>query len=207
MAKTKAMALSIPDPHSSCLIPLEVTLNAAQMAYLASMVADSEESEFRKVQSVILRLVEDQAAGGLMLRSDEVTRIKDSTGLDPACGADLMPFLQASTGRADGCLTCTVPLDPAYEEAVREVARVRGCDPQDIIRDMLSVGFMQEWYEHLPWQPEHVLMTKADKQGLEELLGEKFTYGTELAALVRKAVAAEGGLFGEPGPEISGVVQ
>ncbi len=180
------------------LVPLEITLNPAQMAYLASMVAHSEDSDFRKVQSVILRLVEDQAAGGLMLRAEEVKRITDSTGLDPSCGADLMPFLQAGTGRAEGCLTCVVPLDPAYEEAVREVARVRGCQAEDIIRDMLHVGFMQEWYEHLPEQPEHVLMTKADKKSLEELLGEKFTYGTELASMVRKALGAEGGLFSEP---------
>lgn len=182
---------------ASCLVPLELTLNAQQMAYLASMVA-SEDSEFRKVQSVILRLVEDQAAGGLMLKPGEVKRITDSTGLDPSCGADLLPFLQVGTGRADGCRTVTVAVDPAYEEALKEVARVRGWEVDQIVKETLQVAFDNEWYEHLPWQPERVLMTKEDKAGIEELLGGKFATGTELAALIRKTIGADAGLFTEP---------
>ncbi len=183
------------------ILPMEVALSAGQVKYLASMVSgDNQEPEIRKAQSVILRLIDDQTAGGLMLNVREVKRITDSTGLDPSCGEDLLPFLQAGTGRTDGCLTVPVKVDPAYEPGLQDIATVRGTDIAGVLRDTVHMVLDNSWYEHLPVQPAHIMMTEADHAGMQELLGGKFTNGTELAALIRKALNTEGGIFNEPEP-------
>lgn len=196
------MAKKVDFPSASApqvLLPMEIPLAAQQVKYLASMVDSANtDTDVRKAQSAILRLIEDQTAGGLMLNVQEVKRITDSTGLDPSCGADLLPFLQASTGRKDGCRTITIKVDPAYEPALQDIASVRGMDIESICRDTMQVCFDNSWYEHLPIQPRHIMVTEADHAWLEDALGAKFVTGTDLVNLVRKLMGGESGLFGGP---------
>lgn len=197
MAKKLEAVPTKPEPGVITLA-MEIELQPRQVAYLASMVpGDNTETDIRKAQSIILRLVEDQADGGLMLKAGEVKLIRDSTGVDPSCGADLLPFVQATTGRADGCLTINTKVDPAFEAGLQEIATMRGVEIAELIRDTVQYGWFNNWYETLPQLPRQVLMTEADQAGLEELLGGKFSTGTELAALVRRFTGAEGGLFNE----------
>lgn len=189
--------------EATVIIQMEIPLTQEQISYLSEMT-DEGDTPIRRVKSVIMSLIEDQAGGGLMLDPGVVRKITDSTGVDPASGEDLIPFLAHGTGRIEGCRVATIKIDPAYEPALQEIATLRQMDIDAIVKETLEVCFDNEWYEHLPTRVRQVLMSEADHADLSGLLGKTFTTGTELAELVRKATGATGGLFTEPETEPAG---
>lgn len=180
---------------------MDVPLSQRRLDYLASTV-EAPGTPAEKAKAVILALVEAMADGGLMLSADEVQRIRESTGVELTCGADLLPFLSEATGREAGCRVIKILIDPAYETPLDEIATVRGQTVEEILRETLQVALDNNWYESLPEAPRTFRMTEVDAKALEEVLGETFANGTDLAKLIRKTMGTDGGLFDDGPPSV-----
>lgn len=181
-------------PRSTDVVfSLDFTLTQERFAYLAEM-AQAKDTPLRKAQSAILGLVEQASAGGLMLTADELERIKQSTGVDPSCGEDLLPFLVEGTGREEGKLVVKFLVDPAYITPLEEIAKVRGGSVEDIVRETLEVCFDNGWYEQLPMEHLPLRVTPGDREKLEQLLGGTFATGSDLVKLIEMQIGG-GNLF------------
>jgi len=176
----------------------EIRLKPEHAADIVNRVA-GDLTETQKVGLVATQYLTDIAEGGLLLTNEELHRIAESTGVEATCGEDLLTVIAEGSGREEGKLKVPIIIDPAYESAYEEVAQSQGRTIQEILQETVDVVMDREWvYELIPSnRPEQVLMSPAVKRELEEILGEKFSTGMDLAGLVKKALGMEGGLFAD----------
>ena len=111
-------------------------------------------------------------------------------------------MISEGTGITEGKHKVTVLIDPSYWPAYEEIARVSGQTPEVLLQETVDTILEREWvYEIDPGhRPVRILMSPPEKRDLEELLESPFSSGSELLALIRKALGGGAGLFGELEP-------
>lgn len=172
------------------IINVDVPLSDAQLKVLAEG-ALGEGTPADKVRGVTVTIMQQLADGGMMLSPLDMKKIVQSTGIDPASGSDLLPFLAKGTGRRDGMRIVEVVLDPVYESAYEEIAKFQGRTLDDLFNDVVRQILDNEWVYEVNPRPAAVLMAPEDKAELEDLLGAKFENGTALIKLLRNALGAD----------------
>ena len=180
-------------------IPME--MSEAHFTTLSKMI-EGEQPPKEKVVALTTTALTELAEGGLILTGDEVKQITDATGLDPTCGSDLLPFLAVKTGFEDGMHLVHAHVDPVFWAQLEQNAEYRNWPIDQLIQETLDWCLENNHYEYLPEVPRHVLMTDNDAKEIEELIGGKFTTGTQLATLIKKLVSGDS-LFEEtPASEV-----
>lgn len=183
---------------------LDLPLKSEQASALLEMAVENPDAttDAQKIGGIALQLLRDQADGGLMIRPGEMQRITEATGVDPECGEDLVQVLSGATGVEEGKHRVAVLIDPSYYPAYQEIAAIQERPVEALFQEAIDAALEQEWvYQLKPEQaPARILMPPSIKEELEQLLDGKFSTGTELAALVKKAIGGDG-LFGEDAAE------
>ena len=161
-------------------------------ALLAGM--DGEGSPAEKLLGAATGALITLAEGGMMLSAAITSRISEIVGedIDPE---QLPALVEQALSRRGGKLCGYYEIDPAYEEALREIADQQGVEISALIQDMMDTAMDNGWLYSIDPRPQQVLMTQEDHAQLESMLGEKFTTGSELAALVRQALGATASLL------------
>jgi hypothetical protein len=171
----------------------DLKFTAEQSGVLIEM-ASGDQNPTQKMSQVANHILATVADGGLLLTSKEVQRIVDATGVDPETGEDIVKVLSEATQMEEGCHKVSVRIDPSYYPAYEEIATMQERPVVALFQEVMDMGLEQEWaYQLTPGQrPATILMRPEDKAELEEMLDGKFQTGTELAALVRKALGTDG---------------
>ena len=152
-------------------------------------VIDGDALATDKIASCATRVLESLADGGLLLEPQQVKSIEESTGQQVASAEDLLPLVEAGAGRAHGKLTVIAEIDPCYEETMQNMADFQGCSKEEVAQRCFDEALDQGWLTgEITPSPARVLMSAEDKKALVEVLGGDFDNGTELAALVMKAL-------------------
>lgn len=189
MAKPQRTELPAAAPPPEVVrVMLELHLKPEDYAALLETQGVAGSNDLERVRNMAARLLVDQARGGLMIDPRTMQHIQEATGLDPATGEDLLPYLSAATGREEGRLTLKVHIDPEYELALANIAQGRGVTSEELFDGVVQQVLDNGWWEIVDPAPEHVLMNSADKAQLEDLLGGKFTTGRDLVGLIRRVL-------------------
>ena len=177
---------------------MDLTLTAEQAQAVKEMADNPNLTDVQKIGGGALNCLQNLVAGAILLEPDEVARIKEATGAEFSCGEDLIPYLSEATGVEEGYYTFKVKIDPAYHEAVKEIADIRGWEVNQLIQEAIDNAFVNGWFESIPDNRiAMVNMSASEKAGLEDLLGGKFSNGTELAAMIRKLTGEDTGIFSD----------
>ena len=183
---------------------LDLPIQAEMLPPLLGLVDDPTLTDAQKIGGIALRLLEDQATGGLMLSIDELRRITEATGVNPACGEDLVAVLSEATGIEEGKHVIKILIDPVWWEYYSEPAKIQGRKVEDVLAEIFELILDNDPYQYMvSGQPQLVRMTEKDYDDLQELLGVKFTTGTELAKLIQKTL---GGPLAEEAEPVAEVV-
>lgn len=170
---------------------IELELNNSEIPVLESMV-DGEAPRSAKIKAVAEQLLSQQAGGGMMLVPEEMSRIREATGIDPNTGEDLIPFLSAGSGILEGKHTFQIQVDPAHFPGYEEAAFAQGRDVKELFQDVINQALDDDWMGQMVLRPPDIIrFTQDDRAALTKLLGEPFATGTELAELVKKALLSE----------------
>lgn len=173
-------------------VDLPLTEGQAQKIY--ELVTEEGLTEAQKIGGVALGLLQHQAEGGLMLKSAEIDAIEQCTGVALEEGIDLIPILSEATGRVEGKLMIPYYVDPADEAGYQAIADAQGRSIEEVFQEITTYVMDNEMVYNVmpPNRPEAVYMLPATKQELEGILEGTFSNGTELAALVKKFIGADG---------------
>ena len=177
---------------------VDITLSDEEIASVCDQIEADAVSDVQKVRIAAIKLVQGLAQGGLMLWPIEVQKIEESTGVSLGTGDDLLPYLSAATGLENGLYTYKAQIDPIYHQRMEEISQIRGWSVQQMIDEMILACLENNWYESIPDQPDRILMTAESRKELQELLGQKFDSGTELAELIKQFLGVGVPLLEEP---------
>ncbi len=185
------------DKADTVVFSSEISLSRDHVSALVEMCDDKTLNQHQVVEALALTCLTQLADGGMLLLASEMQRITDATGISPINGEELIPYLSASTGREEGKLKVSVLIDPAYEESYAEIAKMQDRDIEELFQEGMDMVLANEWAYEIPSErrPIHVLMPPQAKAELEEILGEPFSTGSDLAKLVKKALGGSAGLF------------
>ena len=185
------------------LIALEMSLTQEQAESLSGMLADSDESDSAKIRRVVEESMAEIAKGGMIITADELSKIQQATNIDPTCGEDLLPFLEAGAAMEAGHNVVRVRFDPTVYEGYRQHAEIQGREVEDLFQEVIDKAIDEEWMYSMEPRPHRILMTPEDHNSLEEVLGEKFEDGTKLAGMIRRVLGVEDFLDVAPAKEPS----
>ena len=186
---------------------IDVRLTPTQAQDIIERIDAPTMTDARRVARVAEVFLTQIADGGMLISPHGITRIREACGVDPETEEEIVALISEGTGITEGKHRFPVDIDPAYWPAYEEIARVAGITPEKIVQETLDTIMEREWvYEIDPGhRPVRILMAPPEKRDLEELLESPFSSGSELLALIRKALGGGSELFGELQPSNVGL--
>lgn len=161
---------------------------------ICGLIEDPNISPVQKIFAAAAEAMRSIAAGGKILSASIVDRIEQILGDD--FDEEILPeLIEQASHRRGGNLCGYWEIDPVYEKALSETADMRGVTLQELVQDMMDTAMDNEWLYQVDPRPTQVLMTSEDKAQVEELLGRKFSNGTELAEAIRSFCGSDSGIF------------
>ena len=178
----------------SVLISVDLPLDPAQVDAICGSVP-GDQTRSQKVAEVALGLLEQLCEGALVVPAVMVRKMHECLGRPPEL-PDIIDQFERGTGRKDGQLSITVPIDPVIEPVLRDAAQFNGYQSvEQYYRSLLDTANDQGWFHQIQPNPARVLMTQKAHDELSDILGKKFDNGTELAAMVKEYVTDNSGIF------------
>lgn len=166
---------------------IEVSLTDSQAAAFDQTV-QGDMPIGRKLSGIATGVLAHVADGGMVIDPITMGRITDLVGEITNC-EDLVPHIEKSTGRRDGCLVAEWLIDPTYEPMLRGIAESQGRTVQEIVQDGMNYAMGQGWLYEVTAQPEKVLFAEEDMVAVREILGKERVTGTDIAKFIRENAA------------------
>ena len=189
MAKPKNNATD-----KTLIFNLDIPLTESVCEAIVGMVEQPDLTTAQKVGGVALKCLNDLAAGGIMLEAAVLNNLQQAAGVEIEDGEDLIPIISEAVGMKDGMMVIPYYVDPADMPGYEETAEMQGRPVQEVVQDLID--FVRDngmIYTHsAPHVPDNIRMHPAEHAELEGILEGKFQNGTELAALVKKFIGADG---------------
>ena len=132
------------------------------------------------------------ANGGIMLSPDQIKSIEKIIGKPIANGNDVVNAAGASQNIQDGSRTFLLTLDPTWVQPLKDRAAEMGRTPEDLVNDMFSIGFENNWAYSLEpsYQPPVYF---PHPEILKGLTGKDHPTGAEVESGIKQLVAAAKG--------------
>lgn len=170
--------------------PTEVILSAElrMSESVAQEIAASvpgEDALNRKVAAVALGLLNELAAGGMMLPHGVVAQLNESLGR-PIEVSDILEQFERGTQRKGGMFCPDIRIDPTYEQVLLESAEGNGMTVEQLLQNLWNQCWDNGWFYQMTPNPRRILLSEPDYQALREQIGKDFSTGTELAAALRE---------------------
>lgn len=136
-----------------------------------------------KVAGVAAGLLEDLARGGVMLAPETVSKVV--TAMGPFDADTLVDKVESGSKRRGGRREVVWEVDPSYEAAIEQTARVQNRSTEGVVRSIMDHAKDEEWFTLVGPQPLRVLMNEKDLAEVGEIIGVKEPTGTDIANWIK----------------------
>jgi hypothetical protein len=172
MAKTKQVDVAVT-----------VTLERDAYEKIQALI-EGDAAPAQKIAGVCNGLLEDLAAGGMMLSGSDMERIRET--LRDADAAAIIEAVEESSGMDEGQVVVRWRVDPTLTGPLQQIADQQGMTVDEVTQNLMDTACDQGWFYQFNPQPHAIFVDHADYVKIGAVIGNEQFTGADLMALLVK---------------------
>jgi len=172
--------------------PVDVELPEPKVRFICDQI-QVDMTDGQKIAGVVQSAMDDLGEGGMVVSGKVMEQIHNLVG-ELADDQDLVRYIEAAKGMADGKLVIPWAPDPTYLPVLEDTANRQGIMVTRVGQDLMDYAASQGWLYALAPDTVTMFFTREDFRMLCEAFDKEHITGTEIADFIRQ-------LYEQPAPE------